>query len=264
MKKQKISSGELANIGNINKKTLFYYDQIDLLKPAIVEANGYRYYTFNQIDQLSKIKALQSVGFSLGEIKQQLDVNDLSEGLAILRRQKQTIEKKANELLAVKKMLDQKIFELEHYEQTGIQRVFLRDYDEAWLRVDEPSSQTGYITNYLLDGYHFGVILANAVYSTEQLKITKYQQVANIEMANYTKEKGEYAGIYFTSDENNIIANALNALAIIKSRGYSVDGRAYLKDIASDFVNFQNERIPFQLTMKVSNSLMDLEESIIS
>ena len=80
MKKQKLSSGEIANICKINKKTLFYYDQINLFKPAVVETNGYRYYTLDQIDQLSKIKALQSVGFSLTEIKQQLEVKELSEG----------------------------------------------------------------------------------------------------------------------------------------------------------------------------------------
>lgn len=69
MKKEKFLSGEFARICQVNKKTLFYYDEIDLFKPAIVEQNGYRYYTYDQIDEFSKIKALQSVGLSLTDIK---------------------------------------------------------------------------------------------------------------------------------------------------------------------------------------------------
>ncbi|MGI2328693.1 MerR family transcriptional regulator [Planococcus sp. YIM B11945] len=254
MKKQKLSSGEIANICKINKKTLFYYDQINLFKPAVIEANGYRYYTLDQIDQLSKIKALQSVGFSLAEIKQQMEGKELSEGLKMLHQQKQKIEEKANELLAVKEMLGQKILELEHYNQIGIHRIFKKEYSEQWLHVDELLSQTNSVTNFLLDGHHFGIILTVTDGLTENTKVTKYQQVADVKVANFKKEKGSYAGLYFTSDEHHILANALQALAMLKNNGHSISGYAYVKDIASDFVNFQNGEIPFQITMQVKNS----------
>lgn len=252
MKKQKLSSGDIAKICNINKKTLFYYDQINLLKPAIVEANGYRYYTHDQIDLLSKIKALQSVGFSLTEIKQQLYVEDISEGIATLKRQKDIIENKTNELLAVKDSLSLKIFELEHYHQIGINQVFFKDSSEEWLHVDQPSPHKEVIANYLFDGYHFGIILNITNHPTEKLKITKYQSAVNFEETNFKKEKGNYIGLYFLSGENQIIADALKALAVIQKSGYSLLGPAFVKDVASDFVNFKNGDIPFQITIKKS------------
>lgn len=250
MKKQKLSSGEIARICNLNKKTLFYYDQINLLKPAIVEANGYRYYTPDQIDLLSKIKALQSVGFSLAEIKQQLYAEDISEGIATLYRQKQIIEEKANELAAVMNTLDLKILELEHYNQIGINQVFIKVINEEWLHVDKPSLQEEIRANYLLDGYHFGIMMDITGHPAEKIKITKYKHVDNAKKANFKKEKGPYVGIYFTSGEDHIIADALKAITQIQESGYSLAGQAFVKDIASDFVNFEHGNIPFQMTMK--------------
>ena len=56
--------------------TLRYYDQIDLLKPKMVnEHSGYRYYTEDQIHSFTRIKTFQEIGFSVTEIK---EMNDLS------------------------------------------------------------------------------------------------------------------------------------------------------------------------------------------
>ncbi|MCZ8535401.1 MerR family transcriptional regulator [Psychrobacillus psychrodurans] len=250
MKNQKLSSGEIARICKLNKKTLFYYDQINLLKPAIVEANGYRYYSPDQIDRLSKIKALQSVGFSLAEIKQQLYVNDISEGIATLNRQKQIIEGKANELVAVKNTLDLKIVELEHYDQIGINQVYIKNFNKEWLYVDRPSPQEELIANYLFDGYHFGIMLGITDHPAEKIEITKYKLMDNGKKANFKKEKGRYVGIYFISGGNHIIADALNAMTRIRESGYPLSGQAFVKDIASDFVNFEDGNIPFQMTIK--------------
>lgn len=251
MKKTKLSSGEFARLCNLNKKTLFYYDQINLLKPAIVEKNGYRYYTPDQIDMISKIKALQSVGFSLIEIKNQLFVEDVSEGLSTLHKQKQKIKEKIWELAKVESALGQKILELEHYHQIGNHVVFIKEYNEEYLLLDEPSSQEQIFTNYLLDGYHFGIILNGLENLNEKNKIIKYQTVDNYNEANYRKEKGNYVGVYFVTEGNKIIENALKALLLIKNSEYSISGKAYLKDIASDFVNFRNGHIPFQITIKL-------------
>lgn len=43
------TTGEFARLCNIRKDTLFYYDEIDLLKPEIIQDNGYRYYSANQL-----------------------------------------------------------------------------------------------------------------------------------------------------------------------------------------------------------------------
>ena len=37
------SIGQFARLHEVNKKTLMWYDEIGLLKPAVTKPNGYRY-----------------------------------------------------------------------------------------------------------------------------------------------------------------------------------------------------------------------------
>ncbi|MBC3886730.1 MerR family transcriptional regulator [Acetobacterium paludosum] len=64
-----LSIGELAKIGKVSHKTLRYYDQLGLLKPALVnQNNNYRFYKKSQITRLIAIKQLQELGISLEDI----------------------------------------------------------------------------------------------------------------------------------------------------------------------------------------------------
>jgi len=64
-----LSIGELAKIGKVSHKTLRYYDQLGLLKPALVnQNNNYRFYKKSQITRLTAIKQLQELGISLEDI----------------------------------------------------------------------------------------------------------------------------------------------------------------------------------------------------
>ncbi|MBR2564358.1 MAG: MerR family transcriptional regulator, partial [Paenibacillus sp.] len=62
--------GELAKKTNISKRTLHYYEQIELLQPTLIMENGYRYYDENAILRLQKILLLKSIGFTLEQIKE--------------------------------------------------------------------------------------------------------------------------------------------------------------------------------------------------
>ena len=44
-----LTIGQFAALHGINKKTLMWYDEIGLFKPAVIHpANGYRYYNYYQ------------------------------------------------------------------------------------------------------------------------------------------------------------------------------------------------------------------------
>nr|WP_255220332.1 MerR family transcriptional regulator [Terribacillus saccharophilus] len=51
---------KLAELAGVSKRTLRYYDQIGLLHPAEINANGYRIYTENEVDLLQQILFLES------------------------------------------------------------------------------------------------------------------------------------------------------------------------------------------------------------
>ena len=67
-KKQTFTIGQFAALHGINKKTLMWYDEIGLLKPAFIRENGYRCYTFKQSAELETILMLRDLHVPLKEI----------------------------------------------------------------------------------------------------------------------------------------------------------------------------------------------------
>jgi len=58
--------GEFAELGGVSVKTLRFYDEIGLLRPASVDSRTrYRYYVAPQLVQLASISALKGLGVSL-------------------------------------------------------------------------------------------------------------------------------------------------------------------------------------------------------
>ena len=70
--------GEFAQIGQVSRRQLRFYDQLGLLQPAhIDQQTGYRYYTVRQLPRLNSILALKELGLSLEQIGPLLE-KDLS------------------------------------------------------------------------------------------------------------------------------------------------------------------------------------------
>lgn len=68
--------GEFSRLSGTPAKTLRYYDEIGLLKPAQIDRfTGYRYYTADQLSRLHRILAFKDLGLSLDQIARLLDEN---------------------------------------------------------------------------------------------------------------------------------------------------------------------------------------------
>ena len=69
-KSKRLTIGQFAALHGINKKTLMWYDEIGLFKPAAVDPeNGYRYYNFHQSPILEIILLLRELDVPLAEIQ---------------------------------------------------------------------------------------------------------------------------------------------------------------------------------------------------
>ena len=68
--------GELSRRTGVPTKTVRYYEDVGLLPPAERKQSGYRIYDEAAIARLRFIRAAQSVGFSLGEIRETLAFRD--------------------------------------------------------------------------------------------------------------------------------------------------------------------------------------------
>ena len=69
-KSKLLTIGQFAALHGINKKTLMWYDEIGLFKPAAINpANGYRCYNYLQSPILETILLLRELDVSISEIQ---------------------------------------------------------------------------------------------------------------------------------------------------------------------------------------------------
>ncbi|MGH9290337.1 MAG: heavy metal-responsive transcriptional regulator [Acidimicrobiales bacterium] len=68
--------GELADRAAVPVKTIRYYEDIGVLAPPPRTPSGYRDYDDTAVDRLAFVRAAQSVGLSLGEIRETIALRD--------------------------------------------------------------------------------------------------------------------------------------------------------------------------------------------
>ncbi|CCI82413.1 MerR family transcriptional regulator [Lactobacillus hominis] len=111
---EKYSIGEVAKMLDISTRTLRFYDEKDLVKPAYIEENGYRFYEKEQIKQIELILFLKDIGFSLKQIKILVQDQHGKQSLELLLKQQyQENKQKINELTAKQK-------QIEHLQKIGV------------------------------------------------------------------------------------------------------------------------------------------------
>lgn len=68
--------GDFSRIARVSCRLLRYYDELGLLRPAIVDrASGYRFYSAAQLPRLNRILVLKELGLSLDQIGPIIDEN---------------------------------------------------------------------------------------------------------------------------------------------------------------------------------------------
>ena len=66
--KKMMSISEFARISSVCRKTLIWYDNTGLFKPAFTDSKGYRHYSYEQIYTISVIQMLLELGVSHAQI----------------------------------------------------------------------------------------------------------------------------------------------------------------------------------------------------
>ncbi|WP_414949426.1 MerR family transcriptional regulator [Levilactobacillus brevis] len=67
---------KFAELAGTTRRTLLFYDQEGVFKPAHIADNGYRYYSYDQLYQLKFILQLRHLDLPLATIKELLATND--------------------------------------------------------------------------------------------------------------------------------------------------------------------------------------------
>ena len=121
--------GEFSKLSQVTVKTLRYYDEIGLLKPAEVDRfTSYRYYSASQLPRLNRILALKDLGLALDQIAQLLE-DDLSPDQirGILRLKQVEIQRQVQEEQARLARVEQRLRQMEQEETMPSQEVVLKN-----------------------------------------------------------------------------------------------------------------------------------------
>lgn len=101
-----LTTGEFARLCGVNKRTLFHYNEIGLLKPAYTSENGYRYYSHRQLDLFMNIHILKELKLPLKEIRSYLDNRTAELMIGMAKRQILQIEREIAKLKELRYVLE--------------------------------------------------------------------------------------------------------------------------------------------------------------
>ncbi|MFC4601265.1 MerR family transcriptional regulator [Cohnella hongkongensis] len=85
---------KLGRLAGISTRTLRYYDEIGLLKPARINSSGYRIYGQREVDRLQQILFYRELDVGLEEIKAIVDAPEFDARRALARHREQLLAKR--------------------------------------------------------------------------------------------------------------------------------------------------------------------------
>ncbi|MBT2291247.1 MerR family transcriptional regulator [Paenibacillus albidus] len=85
---------KLGNLAGISTRTLRYYDEFGILKPARINSSGYRIYGQAEVDRLQQILFYRELGLSLERIKEIMNAPSFDGAAALKEHREQLLKRK--------------------------------------------------------------------------------------------------------------------------------------------------------------------------
>ena len=128
--------GDIADFYGVSRKAMRLYEKKGIIKPVKVDpANGYRYYSAEQVQQLNALLELKTLGFSLDEIKTIIDGNTAKEPLLqMFQKKRQAWQEAMNAAKYKEECLDNIIRNVQG-SQSAERIVEMTEDERAWLLV---------------------------------------------------------------------------------------------------------------------------------
>lgn len=115
---------QLALMSGVTVRTLHFYDEIALLKPAYSKANGYRIYEEPQLLMLQQILFYRELGFKLKRINEILSQRKFGK-IAALKSHRQVLEKNVTRTRTLIETIDKTISHLKGTKKMKSEELFM-------------------------------------------------------------------------------------------------------------------------------------------
>jgi len=255
-----LSIGEFSKLCGISRKTLIYYDKEQIFSPELRKENGYRYYSYFQLDAIGIIQDLRSIGMSLKDIKIYFSERTPKICIEMLENQQKILQEKISELQNTNKAINQKISVTQKgIDLKNIGEIYFKE--EQDMNVIEMKRKDIYNENVMEDivefikytqemGMYMGYPIGVAV-ELKQILNHEYGKIGRIYMRvdekiqdKYFKvrPKGLYACIMHKGRYDETYRSYEKLIKTIQSKNYKIVGPSYENTII-DFFSVQDEEM---------------------
>lgn len=268
---------EFAQLAHTTRRTLIIYDKDGLFKPIHVNEEGYRFYDYDQLSEISFILALRKLGLSIDEIKQVSSLDQRESSSELLMNLKSKINDQISDLLKINDLLNQRMDKLDNRGQNHLYQPYEHINKETFywksLQLEDSSPQAiaktfsifydhldhftsinGTCSGFLIDLSKFDL----ETFDQAPFSLVKESNVpVNDEMiTTNTRPGGKYIAIDIESDVNNSSNNLVRGLKLLKEtivdRNIQTDNQLWEINLGEDI------RIP-----NTTSSIIRLEFQII-
>lgn len=264
------STGEFAKLVEVNKDTLLYYDKIDLFKPAGTFENGYRYYTYSQVDQFSAIQSLRAVDLPIKELKHYFSSPNVEDLQHLARQQHEKVAKEIQKLQHIQQFLERTVALTSELEQVVLGEVMVQALPAEPVvysteKIDWTKSMEELYE--LFTPFHktLGVKSTAAygvVYPKEEYWKSDYFMEPGSEAESYLfchtdapsavmKPAGDYAIIYHKGPFEEIQHTYHILFSHLKKKGFELDGDIHEECLLHSIVTKEEENYITKISVKV-------------
>jgi len=266
-----LTTGEFASYVGVKKDTLFYYDKINLFKPAGKLLNGYRYYTYDQIKSFSTLQSLRKLGVSIEELKEYLSSQNTHKFVQMAKQQTVIVEKEIEKLLQIQRFFKQIISTEEELKGVEFGKVYVQKTEKKYILLSNKTSNEGMNTveEWSEQYNHFGKQIGLQVPVPIGSLLTKDTLIQErFERVDYlfsyseldtgqSRPEGLYAIYYHEGTYKNIESSYLHVTNFIKREGYSIVGDAYEEYLYDSMKTNNEEEYLTKISIQVKKNLKE-------
>ncbi|MBR5229538.1 MAG: MerR family transcriptional regulator [Firmicutes bacterium] len=261
MKKNKkyFTTGEFARIFGIKKQTLFHYDQCGIFRPDVTGENGYRYYSFAQLETFAVLSMLRELDVSIAEIKEHMDRRSPESLISLLESKQSQVDSKIAYLQWSKKYIETKLRTTREGISAPIGRIIFENAPDKLMVTtdykgpdDEKHIMEAVGDHFsfchslgLYSAYPIGAIIHASSVTDNGYKYARFYTVVNsdeLQQAGVTEavhgSGGNYLAIYDNQGYTNIHSCCLKLLEYGRSHNLKLGDHFYedviLDDLSTD------------------------------
>lgn len=259
------TTGEFAKLCRVKKQTLFHYDDIGILSPDIVARNGYRYYSYKQLETFYMIATLKELDMPLKEIREYMDKRSPENFVRLLEAQAVKAEDSIRKLQYMSSYINKKlqitkeaiVIEKEkiHIEEQPKEHFIITEYsgsnedediDKAITRHFNYCKELGIQSAYGIGGM---IETENIRRKNEYRYAYFYTRTEKLSVPGFfSKPRGEYLTYYDPNGYSKIEETAAKLISYAKEKGRRA-GKYFYEELALD--GLSSKRL-YDYTIKLS------------